>query len=386
MANSTFDTDDDFQFNACVGNNGWVDHSTYSDGFDEAVTVLCQAVLSGGTADTLIYPIVFCARHRIELFIKSQLRKVGRIRKGISISDEKIIKTHDLAILWGLLENITEQCDSRYAELVSSCRPIVMDFFEMDPNGETFRYPYSQSGVKHLTDQSIIGLRRFTVAYAGLTDLMESIEMLSDRLYSEYATNTYTKALSRSDLEKIAKELPPRSTWAASNKSFDVLKAKIIARHSLGTRQYSEALNIIQGHREFSQYIGIDNTISHCDPKKLRELFKLRFNLNEHSGSFQDSFKLEYNEANKQYLDFLNDRLSDEELATIMALNELGSSVGYYSEHYDAMYVDHLSDIQNHKLSQIIYIKGKGAIEDRVCTALKILRQENILINVGLSI
>lgn len=383
MANSTFDTDDDFHFNACVGNNGWVDHSTYSDGFDEAVTALCQVVLSGGTADTLIYPIVFCARHRIELFVKSQLRRIGHIRKGIAIPDDKIIKTHDLGILWALLENMTKQCDSRYAELIDSCRPAIMDFFEMDPKGETFRYPYSQDGVKHLTEQSLIGLRRFTGAYTDLTDLMRKIEALSDFLYSEYATNTYTKVLSRQDLESIATELPPRSTWGDPEGSFHAVKAKIIARHNLSGRQYTEALNVIQGHREFSQLIGIDNTLPHCDSVKLQELFQLRFNLNQYSRSFPESFTPQYNDAYKKYIDFLSDQLSDEELATISALNELGSNVMNYSEHYDGIYEEHLLSIQYHKRSQVTYIQSKGAIQQRICSALKVLRQENTLMNLA---
>ncbi|MCH5633871.1 hypothetical protein L6228_15325 [Pseudomonas syringae pv. syringae] len=383
MANSTFDTDDDFHFNACVGNNGWVDHATYSDGFDEAVTALCQVVLLGGTADTLIYPIVFCARHRIELFVKSKLRRVGHIRKDIAIPDDKIIKTHDLGILWALLENMTKQCDSRYAELIDSCRPAIMDFFEMDPKGETFRYPYSQDGVKHLTEQSLIGLRRFTGAYTDLTDLMRKIEMLSDFLYSEYATNTYTKVLSRQDLESIATELPPRSMWGDPEGTFPAVKAKIIARHNLSGRQYTDALNVIQGHREFSQLIGIDNTLPHCDPVKLQQLFQLRFNLNQYSGSFPESFTPQYKDAYKKYIDFLSDQLSDEELATILALNELGSNIMNYSEHYDGIYEEHLLSIQYHKRSQVTYIQSRGAIQQRIFSALKVLRQENILMNLA---
>ncbi len=379
MPNSTFDSDADFHFNACVGNNGWVDHSTYSDGFDEAVTALCQAVFSGGTADTLIYPIVFCARHRIELFIKSQLRRVGGIRKGISIPDERIIKTHDLEILWNLLEELTKNCDSRYAEFTNACRPIVMDFFEMDPKGETFRYPYSQDGVKHLTGQSLIGLHRFTATYENLTGLMNNIEILSDLLYQEYATGTYTKTLSRNDLERIAKELPPRTQWADPNGSFDAVKMTIVARHGLSSREFTEALNVIQEHREFSKHIAIDNTLPHCDPSKLRETFRLRSSLNGHSRNIQDAFKPEYNEAKGEYVNHLSNKLSNEELATIMALNELGSTFQSYSEHFQHMYNVHLSDINDHKPSQITYIIGKGAIEERTLSALKKLQQITIL-------
>lgn len=379
MKNSTFDADDDFKFNACVGNNGWVDHSTYSDGFDEAVTSLCKTVFAGGTADTLIYPIVFCARHRIELFIKSQLRRVGHIRGRVSVPDEKIIKTHDLQVLWDLFKNMTRQCDKRYAELVDECTSTVMDFFAMDPMGETFRYPYSQDGVKHLTDQSIIGLRRFTKAYATLTDLMEKIETLSGILYDEYSTATYTKSLSRNDLEEIAKCLPTRETWANPTGTFDSVKHNVLSSYGISSREYSEALTLIQKHREFSSYLGIDNSIKNCSPEKLSEIFRLRSKLAKHSNTLHDIFSPEFLESRAQYANYLESNLDDEELATLLALHELGSSHNYYSESYDALYASNLEDVRHNKLEEIAYIIGKGLIEDRVSFALRKMKQYRIL-------
>lgn len=379
MRNPTFDTDDDFRFNACVGNNGWVDHSTYSDGFDEAVAVLCNTVFNGGTADTLIYPIVFCARHRIELFIKSQLKEIGNIKSGISIPEEKIIKTHDLKILWQLLEAMTRQCDSRYNEHIDKCTSIVMDFFSMDPTGETFRYPYSHEGTKHLTDQSIIGLRRFTEAYSELTENLENIETLSGLLSSEYATGTYTKSLSRTNLEEIAKILPPRNQWGDPSGTFDSIKASTKSRYNIGSLEYSEALKLIQKHREFSSYLGIDNTIQHCPTEKLDTIFATRTKINLLSDSAQNLFKPENLELRDQYIELIENSLSQEELATLLALHELGTSQAYYSESYDFLYKRNLEDIQYSKRESTSYISSKGLIEERVIIALTKMNQHHLL-------
>lgn len=379
MRNSTFNTDDDFRFNACVGNNGWVDHSTYSDGFDEAVTSLCQTVFNGGTADTLIYPIVFCARHRIELFIKSQLWIVGHIRAGISIPDERIIKTHNLQALWDLFVEMTKECDRRYADLVNKCTPTVMDFFAVDPAGETFRYPYSQDGVKHLTEQSIIGLQRFAQAYAVLTETMEDIEILSGLLYSEYSAGTYTKNLSRSDIEDIAKCLPNRDTWADPAGTFDFVRTSLLSKYKIGSREYSEALNLIQNHREFSSHVGLKNSVQHCNPSRLFETFKLRSALSQHSNSIQNALNPQYVKHRANFANYLNNEISNEELATLLALHELGSSHGSYSELYDSLYAKNLTDVQHNKPENIAYIIGKGMLEERAKFALRKMGQTQIL-------
>lgn len=379
VRNATFDTDEDFSSNACVGNNGWVDHATYSDGFDDAVIALCDTVFKGGAADTLIYPIVFCARHRIELFIKSQLRRIGHIKDGISIPDGKITKTHDLKVLWLLFKDMTRQCDRRYGELVDKCEPVVMDFFAMDPKGETFRYPYSKDGVKHLTEQSIIGLRRFIGAYGGITELMGNIEILSGLLYNEYSTKTYTKKLSRSDIEEVAKSLPLRSAWRDVEGSFDLVRQQNLTRYNIGSRAYSEVLNVIQSHREFSGYIGSDNSISHCDSEKLNELFLLRTDLNKWSHNVKDMLSPEFLNSRAKYATYINDNFSNEELATMLALYELGSSYDYYSERYDELYLENLKDVHYSRSTEVNYLVTKGGVEDRVRIALKKMSQVNIL-------
>lgn len=59
-------------FNACVGENSLHDLKTYSDGYIEASVMLINNVLDNsliGQMDTLIHPILYSARHAIELII-----------------------------------------------------------------------------------------------------------------------------------------------------------------------------------------------------------------------------------------------------------------------------------------------------------------------------
>ena len=59
------------EFTACVGTNGIYGQDTICDGFKDAVHILTNSLESGeGTADSLVYPILFCIRHSIELYLK----------------------------------------------------------------------------------------------------------------------------------------------------------------------------------------------------------------------------------------------------------------------------------------------------------------------------
>ncbi|MCU4339130.1 hypothetical protein KTH08_18045, partial [Acinetobacter dispersus] len=68
------------KYNACVGNNGWVGMSTYIDGFHSSTVILLEALINDVDkksydgffwgVDTCVYPILFSARHFLELFLK----------------------------------------------------------------------------------------------------------------------------------------------------------------------------------------------------------------------------------------------------------------------------------------------------------------------------
>lgn len=78
-------------------------------------------------------------------------------------------------------------------------------------------------------------------------------------------------------------------------------------------------------------------------------------------------------------MEYLEKNLSNEELATLLALHELGTSHRYYSESYDELYSQNLVDVQHNKREEIAYIIGKGLIEDRVNFALRKMKQNRIL-------
>ncbi len=91
--------------NACVGTNGRVSEYSYFEGYAEATKRLCLAVLSDDRflADTLIYPIIFNARHSLEIALKISLKEVDRLNDSKS-ENNSIVTGHNLFKLFNKLK------------------------------------------------------------------------------------------------------------------------------------------------------------------------------------------------------------------------------------------------------------------------------------------
>lgn len=250
--------DEDSHLNACVGNNGYVDQRSYSDGFADAVKILTKELIGqeneDAQLDTLIYPICFCARHHIELFLKKQLIIIQDIRKVPN--DLNIFSFHDISILWDRMELIATQTDRRFVEPLAKMKPYVDDFGQIDPTGQTFRYPFSTESEKHLVKTPIINIPNFRKRYLELLELTSDFESMADYISSEYDQGTITKKLSREEILYIAKNIPPHVEWGFE--AFQKVKAELRKEYGISSNAFSDALCIIRSHREFAPLIGIE--------------------------------------------------------------------------------------------------------------------------------
>ena len=135
--NQTFKLGKNFHFNACVGNNGYIDLYTYQLGYYEAtIALINSAKKSVFKIDLLIYPIVYSARHTIELFIKNQLFKLKYINskaQGVAF-ESRIINIHLIDKLWTEFKSLSA-VDVRYKPFVNDLDEYISDFFEVDNTG-----------------------------------------------------------------------------------------------------------------------------------------------------------------------------------------------------------------------------------------------------------
>jgi len=154
--NDVFKHVDGDQLNACVGNNGGpYDLYDYAKGyFDATKTLLAYVKDDGNQIDLIVYPICFDFRHAIELYLKYIVTDLARA-KG---TGHRFKGRHTLSSNWkaakSLLKYIeTTDEDVAYFEKVIDC------IDEVDTtDGQTFRYPESIKGDKHLQEWSTINL------------------------------------------------------------------------------------------------------------------------------------------------------------------------------------------------------------------------------------
>lgn len=320
-------------FNACVGNNGWVNINTYIDGYRSATLIMLQSALCKDTQekyeifdsmDTAIYPIFFSARHFIELYIKQKIYAINffKLKKEI---ETNLIKTHDIEKLWRLfIDIVNKTCDSRIEKYIGLLEPYINDFAKIDLTGETFRYPYSSDNKKHLTQHSIINLYNFYEKFKELSELCQSFTLYMDYLVDEYKAGTYTNKLNRQDIEIIAQSLPAFSEWR--NDYFDDIRNDLKQKFSICSKELSDAINIIKNHFEFRRYIYPDEYQLPLSKDKLIDIVTEKYNKED---------------VNK---------FTIEEVACLRTLVELGTAVmggSYYSENYQELFTIYLEECKN---------------------------------------
>jgi hypothetical protein len=258
-----FDLPQNSEWNACIGAQG--SEGNYVDGYMEAAVALASAILEKrlySQRDTLVMPILYNARHAVELALKLSIRRLHQA----GIIHQPRQRDHDIAADYALLK-ASKLGDEGLRVCIEALEPYVISLAAIDDDGQMLRYAETQDGQKSLADRSLANI---AVIHASLTKLNKiladmswrTIEFLDDR-----ETATYTADCSRRDLFEITKMLPLRCNWNLP--AFDDAKAKVKARYSIGSNKFADAIEIIQKHREMGTSLGLKFHLAHLTDDSL---------------------------------------------------------------------------------------------------------------------
>lgn len=359
------------KYNACVGNNGWVGMHSYIDGFQSSTVILLESLIKDvdkkdfdgfmWCLDTCVYPILFSARHFLELFLKQQVLRISYLKNKSEDDYEiklKLLKTHDTHKLWKLfLAEVKSVCDIRLNKYLHKIHVFILQFHNIDSTGETFRYPYSQTNSLHLTNHSVIGLKRFYKEFLEFSKVASDFSYLTDYLLKEYRVGTYTEHLSRANIEELALSLPPKKNW--TNRILKKYQSYVKDKYGAGSREFGDVLKIIKNNIEFNNIVSDEYKLG-IDEQKL-----INFCLNCLMEPKQN----------------LNLSLSD--LATIRAIQEISVPIingKYFSEdvHYlTEVYYKEYKSFNKHSLEdELDYVYEHL---NRTIKGLEKLRQTNTI-------
>lgn len=322
---------------ACVGENGGTTDEDIRNGFKRTVELLAESLKDGREVeDLLVYPIVYNARHSIELSLKIVIKMLWEIegKKGIKYSDEiiaerkKKIHTHNIEELYKMAcenKNIDRRIPAYFENIEDMIR-----FYYFDEEGDAFKYELNKENQPHMIKNKISHISIVLLE----TEFKEVMEKFDELIYflrncmDEYSLGTFTKNLSRTDIWDISKRLPDYEEWRTEK--FREIKEEIKQEYHLGSKEFSEAVNLIKKNRFFSTNIGCEKifgTITHEELKEYASLVKYYFEKNKFKeGNVTEWYKLDGVQQNAEILKKYLTNSSMETLNTLLCFYDMSNS------------------------------------------------------------
>lgn len=247
----------DSEWNACIGSQG--DEHNYVDGYLQAAMELVNTILekqSWGQRDTLVLPILYNARHAIELVLKFSARRLvkanlvqGPVRSG-----------HKVDALWKMLDD-ANLGDKSLREIIAALTPFVDSMTAIDEDGQELRYHRNIDDDPSLADRYIANLEVIHDSLKVLAPLVEDLQWRTIAFLDERGTGTCTTRCSRADLFAITRLMPPINKW--NEQAFDDAKIKVRADFGLSSNDFQKAINVIKKHPELRALLGTETPLRH---------------------------------------------------------------------------------------------------------------------------
>ena len=267
---------------ACVGNNGGTTDEDIRNGFKRTVELLTESLKNGQEVeDLLVYPIVYNARHSIELSLKIVIKMLWEIekKKGIGCSNEilterkKKLHTHNIEELYKIAydyENIDKRIPSYFENIED-----IISFYYFDEEGDAFKYELNKEEQPHMINNKIshISIELLEREFKEVMRKFDELIYFLDKCIAEYSLGTCTKSLSRSDIQDISKRLPDYEEW--KTEKFKEIKNQIKQEYHLGSKEFSDAVNLIKKNRLFSTNIGCERIFGTITENELKEYASL---------------------------------------------------------------------------------------------------------------
>lgn len=327
---------------ACVGENGGTYDEWIREGFSKTVGLIYSQIKKNHDEDIYIYPLFYCARHSVELGLKVSIKTILEIYhlKKCKVPDaaKTSLTSHNITDLSAILKALTV-IDDRFFAAYSKATAYLADY-QVDPESDLFRYTNAVNGTPNLAAANIgsVDVDLLYYHFCNTTEGFSEFIAISEDLLDEYRQGTYTRELSRKQLEEIAHLLPSRNQWGTP--LFDAQKDLIIQKYNLPSRSaFSRAVDTIKSHREFCSIIGDEQRVPYLDEDAIRVYRSCVDYLSfSNTAGRNDDIKERLSEIQKETRELrkLSQKLTYEQIAVFLTLLDIGKG-NAYSERFDAI-------------------------------------------------
>ncbi len=376
---SPFNSANGSNYIACVGENGGYGTDTIFDGFASTVKTLIDSIGEyKNQADPMVYPILYCVRHSIELFLKisyDQIFLIKKIKENKTLFNEIIELTLEIEELEKEIQNYffseTEdekrkrECNNQTINSAIKTKKNVLNskwdkmlnnkadnkthnlndihcniisiysvdhrikkefdlisellkyFINIDQDGDMFRYLTDKKGNSHfiLNDIQHVDLKRVGEQFKWMQCFFEDFLQNLYYIRREYETATYTSKLSRQQIEEISYALPKSEDFKEKIKE---VKDQVTSKYNLSSSDFDKVVEIIENHPEFSLNCGKEIILCEISRPAIDMLVYCVIN----NKSIDDNLKIPSNEV-----------------YALLTYKELGrTGCKYYSEDYSYVY------------------------------------------------
>ncbi|WP_022699907.1 DUF3775 domain-containing protein [Oceanicaulis alexandrii] len=371
-----FSLTDDSTWNACIGVQAYDEN--YVDGFTDAALLLAETVIKEGmfgSRDTIVFPILYNARHGIELTLKYLIKR---------LSDADVIRgaprvDHDILAHWQFLMG-QPLGDETLRQLLASLEPFILSLSNIDDDGQSFRYSETRDGQMSMGERSLASVEVIRDSLRELRNILEGLKYRLWDIEEERKTGTFTAECSRLDLKVIAEAMPDRANW--NSDKYTEARAAMMNRFDLSGRKFSDALTKLQESRELNQLIGEPRQLFHLTDEHAELVIKQWCRLHPNRESKGDIVGIDYlqrsheemvarREEEREVYANLLEALSNDEIADIDTLFYMGRDVRY-GEHYEAMLEANKRehDITNDRMVSLSHVLSKTSFAHELAKGL----------------
>ena len=260
--------------NACTGPQGNELHLV--EGYLEAASLLADQASNRDVVakDLLVMPILYNARHGLELSLKFAARELAKLGLAPQISGAP---NHDIRRYFDHL-SAQRVADLEVRGLLLQLQPFAESLAKIDEDGQQFRFFTHNNDQRTLAETPVIHIPLVRESVGEVKMLLKGLHRAIDRLSIDATAATSTRECSRKDLFAIAERVGPHATW--SEPGFDERRAAIMKRYGLSSNAFSRALNAIKSSRELGAELGLEVNLKYLNADKATRLCEICF---EHS-------------------------------------------------------------------------------------------------------